>query len=146
MKFSTNIGLTILVAFATVACGGGDQDGSQQQDPATERQSPAQQQMPSQQQGQQTEVTDKELRAFVQAQNQLRTAQQELQGQMDEAMGTQDSQQVRDDAKRRFKEILNNAGLTMERYQQISKAIKTDRSLMKQYMTIQKKMQSDSQR
>lgn len=146
MKYRTSTGLAIFVAFATVACGGGDEDSQQQQDPASDRQPPAQEQMPSQQQGQQAEVTNEELRTFVQAQNQLRTAQQELQGQMNEALSAQDSQQVRDDAKRRFDEILSEVGLTMERYQQIAKAIKTDRSLLKQYMTIQKQMESGSSR
>lgn len=124
-------GLATLLAFGAAACGGGDQQTQEQQPAAQQQQAPTQ----GQQQGQQIEVTDDELRAFVTATRRLQEAAKTVKAQMEEGQGRQ---QARQELKEKRDQILEDVGLDPMRYRQIRKAIEADKTLQQRYMEMRK--------
>jgi len=129
MKRSAAMGTAILLALGGLACGGEDAaDGQRSADRPQPR---------AQQQGQQTDVTDEELRAFVGATGRLQEVAERAQSDLQAAEGREETRQVRDDFLETQAEIVQEAGLDKARYSEIRAAIETDPDLQQRFLEIQ---------
>lgn len=134
MKRRAAMGTAVLFALSALACGGGEE--------APEQQSPqGQQQAPAAQQDQQLDVSDEELRAFAQANEQLQQVAEDARADMQDAEGQQQAQQVRDDFRDELTRIVREAGLDTARYNEIRSAVQSDPDLRNRFLEIQRERQ-----
>lgn len=92
------------------------------------------QQRQYQQQQQQINVSDKQLKAFVEAENAAREIQQKYAGQQGEATSREDMQAQRQQLQDEMVQAIQSSGLSIDEYNQILQAIQTDQQLRQKYM------------
>lgn len=136
MKRLLAIGVSLVFVVGTAACGGGD-DTAQQQSAATGQKAGASQ--PS------IDVSDSELRSFIEASLELESFQQEMRSRMQEASGQEQGQKVRKQLLQERDSIIEAAGLSgRARYDSIMKAIKSNEQIRKRYTSFRDSMETDS--
>lgn len=132
MKRRVAMGTAALFAVVALGCGGEDAPDQQTQD---------QRQAPGAQQEQQLDVTDEELRAFAEANEELQQVAEDARSDMQEAEGQQEAQQVRDDFQEELARIVEDAGLDTARYNEIRGAVQRDPDLRNRFLEIRQERQ-----
>lgn len=136
MKRLLAIGISLVFVVGAAACGGGDDTG-QQQSAATGQKAGASQ--PS------IDVSDSELRSFIEASLELESFQQEMRSRMQETSGQEQGQEVRQQLLQERDSIIEDAGLSgRARYDSIMEAIKTNDQIRKRYTSFRDSMEADS--
>lgn len=126
------IGLSLVFAFGTAACGGDD---------AGQRESEI-----SGQQGQtaqpRTQVSDSELRSFIRASMELEDFQQEMRTRMQEASDQEEGRKIRRRLMQERDSIIEAAGLDgSARYDTIMGAVKASESVQERYTSLRDSME-----
>ena len=136
MKRLLAIGVSVLLVIGPAACGGGGDDG-QQQASATGQGAAASQ--PA------VDVSDAELRSFVEASLELESFRQEMRSRMQEASGQEQGQKVRQKLLQERDSIIEAAGLSdRARYDTIMETIKSNEQLRDRYTSLRDSMEADS--
>lgn len=136
MKRLLAIGVSLVFVVGTAACGGGDDTG-QQQSAATGQKAGVSQ--PS------IDVSDSELRSFIEASLELESFREEMRTRMQEASGQEQGQKVRKQLLQERDSIIEAAGLSgRARYDTIMEAVKSNEQIRKRYMSFRDSMESDS--
>ncbi len=136
MKRLLAIGVSIVFAIGTAACGGGD-DAGQQQSAATGQKAAAS--------GPGVEVSDSDLRSFIRASLELESFREQMRSRMQEASGQEEGQKVRKQLMQERDSIIEAAGLSdRARYDTIMEAIKSNERLRKRYQSFRDSMDTDS--
>lgn len=135
MRRLAAIGASLLFVLGTVACGGGDSAG--QQESATGQKAGSA--------GPQVQVSDSELRSFIEASMELEAFQREMRKRMKEAAGAERGREVRQQLMQERDSIVEAAGLSgTARYDTIMQAIKASEKLRKRYTSLREKMEADT--
>jgi len=87
------------------------------------------QQAPQQGQQQQQNFSDQDLQAYASAAIEISELQQEFQGQMQNAESAEDQQAVQEEANEAMIQAIRDAGLSLEKYNQIATAAQNDQEL-----------------
>lgn len=136
MKRLLAIGVSLVFVAGTAACGGGEETG-QQQGAATGQKAGASQ--PS------IDVSDSELRSFIEASLELESFREEMRTRMQEASGQEQGQKVRKQLLQERDSIIEAAGLSgRARYDTIMEAVKSNEQIRKRYMSFRDSIESDS--
>mgnify|MGYP006284378319 FL=1 len=136
MKRLLAIGLSLVFVLGSTACGGGEDTGQQQSSATGQKAATS---------GPQVDVSDSELRSFIQASLQLESFRQEMRSRMQEASGQEEGQEVREQLMLERDSIVEAAGLSgTARYDTIMEAIKTSERLRKRYTSLRDSMEADS--
>lgn len=129
------IGLSLVFLIGAAACGGGDDTG--QQTSAAGQQGQAAQP--------QYDVSDAELRSFIQASMELESFQQEMRSRMQEAADSEEGREVRQELMQERDSIIEAAGLSgTARYDTVMKAVKTSDAVQERYTSLRDSMEADS--
>lgn len=136
MKRLLAIGVSLVFVVGTAACGGGD-DTAQQQSAATGQEAGASQ--PS------IDVSDSELRSFIEASLELESFREEMRTRMQEASGQEQGQKVRKQLLQERDSIIEASGLSgRARYDTIMEAVKSNEQIRKRYTSFRDSMEADS--
>ncbi|MFB6240607.1 MAG: DUF4168 domain-containing protein [Gemmatimonadota bacterium] len=132
----TAVAATLALGITISACGGGDQGAGQQAQTTTKQ---------SQSTGPRIDVSDSELKSFVEASMQLEAFRSEMQQRMSEAQNQKEGRKVRQRLMQERDSIIQAAGLDgTKRYNAIMKAIKSSEQLRKRYTSLRDQMESDT--
>lgn len=132
----TAVAATLALGITISACGGGDQGAGQQAQTTTKQ---------SQSTGPRIDVSDSELKSFVEASMQLEAFRSEMQQRMSEAANQKEGRKVRQRLMQERDSIIQAAGLDgTKRYNAIMKAIKSSEQLRKRYTSLRDQMESDT--
>lgn len=150
MRTFSALGTAILLAAATVACGGGEEPGQQEgRTPGQTQQRPA----PGQQQMGQppapapdTEVSEEEMRAFTEAQMALEEVRREYGPQLQSAQDSAEADQIRQEASQLMIEAVREAGLDEQRYTEIARAIQATPELQDRFLEMRRQLTEEPQR
>lgn len=135
MRRLAAIGASLLLVLGLPACGGGDSAGGQ--DSATGQKAAST--------GPRVEVSDAELRSFVEASLELQAFQSEMRKRMQGAQGAEEGRATRKQLMQERDSIVTAAGLeSRARYDTIMEAIKTQERLRKRYTSLRDQMETDT--
>lgn len=131
MKRLTTVAAVLTLGVTIAACGGGDQE-ARQADTATKEEP-------------QVEVSDSELKSFVEASMRLEDFSSEMRQRMSEAEGQEEGRKVREQLMQQRDSIIRAAGLDgTERYDAIMEAIKSNEQIRNRYMALRNQMESET--
>jgi hypothetical protein len=135
-KIFQAVSLALLLPLA-MACGSDDSQQTEEETAAAEQQ-PATGQQP----GQQTdiEVSEEEMETFVEVQMQLADVREEVQGEMQAAEGQEEAQALADEANEEMAGLIEDAGMDIERYDQVASAIQADPELQQRFLEVRNRL------
>lgn len=122
----TGIGIALLALAGTTAAQPQQEQGGQYQPPA--------QQQPQQQQ--QSQISDAKLEKFSAAMAEVRSVQQEYASAIQEADSTDEAQTLRADAQDEMRGAVEDTGLSISEYNQISQRLQSDQDLVRRLQEI----------
>lgn len=135
MKTFQAVSLALLLPLA-MACG--PDDGQQTDETAAAEQQPAAGQQPGQQAD--IEVSEEEMETFVEVQMELADVREEVQSEMQAAEGQEEAQALADEANEEMAGLIEDAGMDVERYDQVASAIQADPELQQRFLEVRDRL------
>lgn len=130
LAFGSVCALTIGMASSLAIAQATQQDPMQQQDPAQQQQYDAQQYGADQgAPAAQTDVSDDKLQTYAEAEQKVQEIRDEFQQQMPEAETPEDAQALQQEAQQEMVSAVEDAGLTVEEYNQLASLMQTNPEL-----------------